>query len=63
LDNDSKFDIKLYDENGKLVKDYGSFYASDINLPIELLDFNSGVYFLTLSGQKKNYNVKLPVIH
>lgn len=53
--------FKLYDGFGKIVTDYGNLKSSAIHLPLNLNNLKVGIYFLTITGNKTQQTIKLPV--
>jgi hypothetical protein len=51
--------IKLFDVNGRLVRDFGVDKSSDIYLKIDLSMYSPGVYYLNLLGVQTNSTIKL----
>ena len=61
ISSEENLNFKLFDALGKLIIDYGNLNSSNISLPVNLRDYNAGVYFLNVTGTKTHKTIKLPV--
>lgn len=61
IEGNDVLNFKLIDGLGKLVKDYGVLKSDAIYLPINLNDYQAGIYYLNVIGEKLNKTIKLPV--
>jgi hypothetical protein len=61
LNDETDLSFKLTDFSGRLIMDYGSSKSDKINLPVNLKNYNQGIYFLTITENGKPTTIKLPV--
>lgn len=61
ISSEESLHFKLLDALGKLIIDYGNLNSNNINLPVNLIDYHAGVYFLNVTGTKTQKTIKLPV--
>lgn len=61
LDTEKECSFKLHDELGRLLIDYGKIMTRKINLPVNLKEYSSGIYFLHLTINGEPEVIKLPV--
>lgn len=60
-DKEVTLGFKLYDALGKLLMNYGNFNSNHIHLNINLNQYHTGIYFLSITGTGSDYTIKLPV--
>lgn len=63
MDKESPVQVSIYQINGALVsdKDYGMLSSGPINLPIEIVNFNAGVYFVKVMTEDESAVMKMVV--
>ncbi len=61
IDGYETLNFRVVDGSGKLIKDYGNFKSDAINLFVNLNNYQVGIYYLNISGEKLNKTIKLPV--
>lgn len=61
LEQEELISIKLHDAIGKLVMDLGSSKTSKISIPLDLRNYNAGIYFLNINGETTKKTIKLLV--
>jgi hypothetical protein len=61
LPGETVLNFKLTDFSGRLIIDYGNSTSDKICLPVNLKNYNQGIYFLTITANNKPTTIKLPV--
>lgn len=59
LNNITDLNYKLTDANGRLIIDYGNSKSDKISCPVDLRNYNKGIYFLNITADSKRYTIKL----
>ena len=59
--NAKTIDCTLQDVNGKLLLNYETIYNNYFTLPVNLQNYSSGTYFITIIAENEKKVIKLPV--